>query len=399
MNRRNETAICTALEQFIQQTIPEYITDSGKMIIAENGISNLLWRMEDTYSEASCTVHGEDFQAYSPTVTVRLNDRHVDYACNCMESFGSPCRHVAALALSALSSIAVSHDTPTETTTIRPEWRQSFRNFFTSNSEPETGRHYFLFRFFPEPGRLSVEFYRARQNKTGLSTVRQAVTLEDILKNPDWCEYSPELPKILKQIAQYLDYYGHRVEIPDGLLSWFFWALRTEEYIFWEDTEKPCTIESSTMDLKLHPSLDEDGLRFDIMLQKEEKKPFSIQKDEDRPDQTVATFHGQIPLWVCWNQCFYPVQTCLNHDVIQSLVQASPIIPQEDISEFLDRVWTRLPSSELYEQEEFLKIMEPVFQPGSYNPKLFLDEEGSLLTLEIQNVYESIQNPTLYNEQ
>ena len=390
MNRRNETAICTALEHFIQQTIPEYITDSGKMIIAENGISNLLWRMEDTYSQASCTVHGEDFQAYSPTLTIRFNDKHVDYECNCMESFGSPCRHVAALALESLSSLAVSHNTPTETTTIRPEWRQSFRNFFTANSEPETGRPYFLFRFFPEPGRLSVEFYRARQNKTGLSTVRQAVTLEEILKNPDWCEYSPELPKILKQIAQYLDYYGHRVEIPDGLLSWFFWALRNEEYIFWEDTEKPCTIESSTMDLKLHPSLDEDGLRFDIMLQKEEKKPFSIQRDEDRPDQTVATFHGQIPLWVCWNQCFYPVQTCLNHDVIQSLVQASPIIPQEDISEFLDRVWTRLPSSELYEQEEFLKIMEPVFQPGSYNPKLFLDEEGSLLTLEIQNVYESI---------
>ena len=201
MNRHNETAICTALEHFIQQTIPEYITDSGKMIIAENGISNLLWRMEDTYSEASCTVHGEDFQAYSPSVTVRLNDKHVDYECNCMESFGSPCRHVAALALSALASLAVSHDAPTETTTIRPEWRQSFRNFFTTNSEPETGRHYFLFRFFPEPGRLSVEFYRARQNKTGLSTVRQAVTLEEILKNPDWCEYSPELPKILKQIA------------------------------------------------------------------------------------------------------------------------------------------------------------------------------------------------------
>lgn len=390
MSRRHESTLCSALEHFIQQTIPEYITDTGKMIVAENGISNLLWHMEDTYSQASCTVHGEDFQAYSPTITIRLSDKHVEYQCNCMESFGSPCRHVAALALSALSSIDVSQDTPSETTSIRPEWRQSFRNFFATSSEPETGRHYFLFRFFPEPGRLSVEFYRARQNKTGLSTVRQAVTLENILQNPDWCDYSPELPKVLKQIAEYLDYYGHRVEIPDGLLSWFFWALRNEEYIFWKDTEKPCTIESSTMDLKLRPSLDDDGLRFDIMLQKEEKKPFSIQWDEDRPDQTVATFHGQIPLWVCWNQCFYPVQTCLNHDVIQSLVQASPVIPQEDISEFLDRVWTRLPSSELYEQEEFLKIMEPVFQPGSYNPKLFLDEEGSLLTLEIQNIYESI---------
>lgn len=34
--------------------------------------------------------------------------------------------------------------------------------------------------------------------------------------------------------------------------------------------------------------------------------------------------------------------------------------------------------------------MEPIFQPASYDPKLFLDEEGSLLTLEVQNTYETI---------
>ncbi len=74
MSRRHESTLCSALEHFIQQTIPEYITDTGKMIVAENGISNLLWHMEDTYSQASCTVHGEDFQAYSPTITIRLSD-------------------------------------------------------------------------------------------------------------------------------------------------------------------------------------------------------------------------------------------------------------------------------------------------------------------------------------
>ena len=55
MSRRHESTLCSALEHFIQQTIPEYITDTGKMIVAENGISNLLWHMEDTYSQASCT--------------------------------------------------------------------------------------------------------------------------------------------------------------------------------------------------------------------------------------------------------------------------------------------------------------------------------------------------------
>ena len=65
------------------------------------------------------------------------------------------------------------------------------------------------------------------------------------------------------------------------------------------------------------------------------------------------------------------------------------MVPHDEISEFLDRVWTKLPASELYEPQQFLKIMEPVFQPATYNPKLFLDEEGSLLTLEIDNIYET----------
>jgi non-specific serine/threonine protein kinase len=39
--------------------------------------------------------------------------------------------------------------------------------------------------------------------------------------------------------------------------------------------------------------------------------------------------------------------------------------------------------------------MEPIFVPGTYNPKLFLDEEGSLLTLEIQNFYETIHGEFL----
>ncbi len=65
-------------------------------------------------------------------------------------------------------------------------------------------------------------------------------------------------------------------------------------------------------------------------------------------------------------------------------------MPQDSLSEFLDRVWTRLPSSELYEPEEFLHVMEPIFQPAKYDPKLFLGEEGSLLTLEIQNTYSTM---------
>ena len=75
---------------------------------------------------------------------------------------------------------------------------------------------------------------------------------------------------------------------------------------------------------------------------------------------------------------------------MKQLVADHPVVPQDNISEFLDRVWARLPASELYEPDEFLKIMGPIFQPATYDPKLFLDEEGSLLTLEVQNTYETV---------
>ena len=98
-----------------------------------------------------------------------------------------------------------------------------------------------------------------------------AVNARNILSNPR-TRLSAEIawfpglrPKrvrdLLDQIAQYLDYYGHRVEIPDGLLSWFFWAIRKEDYLYWRDTEIPCRIENSSMALKLSPSLEEDTKR------------------------------------------------------------------------------------------------------------------------------------------
>ena len=72
------------------------------------------------------------------------------------------------------------------------------------------------------------------------------MTLRQIIENPGWCEFSPELPQVCKQIGQHLDYYGHKVEIPDGLTSWFFWAMRKEYYKLWKDTDKPCRFENSS---------------------------------------------------------------------------------------------------------------------------------------------------------
>lgn len=385
MDIRQEQVVRSLLQDFVRDAIPEYIRDGGQDILNQGGVQKLSLKKEGHMWEINGSIQSDDFQIYGSTVTLNLADKRTDYLCNCSDSFSGICRHVAATALKMLSSLDITEGAE-EPAKPHPEWRQSFRSFFSNEFEPEAGKHYLIFRFYPEAGRLIVAFFRARQNKSGLSTVHNEITLEQIVNNPEWSELSPQLVHVARQVGQYVDYYGHRVEIPDGLISWFFWAIRHEYYLFWMDGETPCRIENTPMGLKLRPKFNDDGLTFDVMLYREGKPPFSILRSENE-----VTFHGQMPMWVCWNRSFYPVQTGLPPQLVQDLIKQCPTIPQEETSEFLDRVWTHIPASDLYEQEEFLELMEPVFQPASYNPKLFLDEEGSLLTLEVQNIYETLQ--------
>ncbi len=396
MNSREETHAKLMLQKFLDNSVPEYILDMAQFTLGESSIGKVNIDTVGENIKFDAAISGEDFQSYHPQISLNLGDKRIEHSCDCMESFSEPCKHIAALSKHLTQTLKSTEDNVTPPAPKPPsQWRQNFRSFYSGKLDPETSKHYFLFHFYPEMGRISVAFFRARQNKTGISTVRQDITVAQILANPDWCDQSPELPHILELISHHLDYQGHKIEIPDGLLSWFLWAVRNEYYLFYQDGESPFRIESKTMRLKLRPSMEEEGLKFDVFLQSEGKEPFSIIDEEedyyndDIPRQKVS-FHGQMPLWMCRHQTLYPVQTSLNHDIIHSLVVNPPLIPSSDIPEFLDRVWTRLPASELYEQDDFLRIMEPIFQPASYNPKLYLDEEGSLLTLEIQNIYETV---------
>ncbi len=388
MIHRDEVVARSALQAFLDGSTFEYIRESGHDIVKQKGVQRIDIGKESSIWSVSGVVQGEDFQNYSPSIKINIDDNTVHQECNCHEAATGVCRHVVALCLQLIDELEkddVQAEAETQTQKQRQDWRQSYRNFYSNSFEPEPGRHYLIFRFYPEPGRLIVELFRARQNKTGLSSVHQETTLEQVIENPQWCEQSPQLLKVAEQIGHYLDYYGHRIEIPEGLVSWFFWAIRREYYFFWRDTQIPCRIENNPLTIKLKPVLGENGLLFDVMLKRPGKDPFSISEEEDD-----ITFHGQMPLWVCLNQCFYPVQTSLSPTMVKNLVAAQPIVPQDNISEFLDRVYARLPSSELYEPDEFLQIMQPIFQPAVYDPKLYLDEEGSLLTLEVQNTYETI---------
>ncbi|MDD2967690.1 MAG: SNF2-related protein [Desulfovibrionaceae bacterium] len=390
MTRAEKNVVRELNQSFLNEVIPEYIRDMGHYILSEGGVQKINISQNGDQWHMQGVIQGDDFQVYNPVLLFNLLDRTTKQQCNCTDAFSGVCSHVAALALRIQDEFRnddVSAPEEPQPSPVR-DWKQSFRSFFSTDMEPEAGKHYMIFRFFPEPGRLSVEFYRGRQNKSGLSTVHTEVTLEQILRNPEWSEVSPQLPEVARQIGQYQDYYGHRVEIPAGLISWFFWAIRREYYLLWQESDNICHIESTPFALKLRPNLGDEGFSFDVLLKREGRPPVPIGK-LDRAD-TPVTFHGQMPLWVCHHHNFYPVQTALHPSLVHDLVGNPPIVPQAEISEFLDRVWTRLPSTELYEPQEFLRLMEPVFQPASYNPKLFLDEEGSLLTLEVENIYETM---------
>ncbi|WP_319584038.1 SNF2-related protein [uncultured Pseudodesulfovibrio sp.] len=379
MSSGEEQIVKSILQDFIGDSIPDYILESAHGIVADNGVSKLDLKKREQYWDIDGQVQGDDFQNYTSEIGLNLSDKTINYYCNCPDSFSGVCRHVAATAVKLLKSLDT--ESGGEMPTPRTDWRQTFRPFFATELEPESGRHYLIYRIYPELGRLQVAFFRARQNKSGISQVQNEVTLAQIVENQDWCDTSPALPGVAEQIGHYLDYWGHKVEIPAGLHSWFFRAVKNEYYLYLRETDQPVTIESKTMQLKLSPALSEDGLSFDILLAREDKMPFPITDEEE------IYFYGRLPLWVYYKNSFYPVQTGLDPKLVQGMVEQKPIVPHADVSEFLDRVWTQIPVSDLYGQEDFLERVGPIFQDADYDPKLYLDEEGSLLVLKIQNIY------------
>lgn len=389
MSRSEHSAAREMCQSFLRDSVPEYIRDAAGHIVSDGGIQKMNIQEGESW-HVQAVIQGDDLQVYNPSLDFSLTDGSMRHQCNCSDAFTGICRHVAALAMRLEEELRKEQGEAVDTAPPVLDWKQGFHSFFSTDAEPEAGRHYLIFRFEPEPDRLLVSFFRGRQNKSGLSNVHNEITLEQIIQNPDWCEFSPQLPLVARQIGQHLDYYGHRVEIPAGLTSWFFWAVRREFYLLWKDTDKPCRIESTPFALKLRPNLDDSGFRFDLLLKREGRRLLCIScPDGDTEETEPVTFHGQMPLWVCHQHSFYPVQTGLNPNLVHTLLYEQPIVPHDDLSEFLDRVWTKLPSSELFEPQAFLKMMEPTFQPATFNPKLFLDEEGSLLTLEIDNIYET----------
>ena len=197
MTNDEEQIVKSILQDFIDNSIPEHILEGANEIVASNGVMKMDLKKRDQYWDIDGQIQGDDFQNYTSEVGMNLNDKTINYYCNCPDSFSGVCRHVAATTVKLLKSLKTDSK---EVPVARTDWRQTFRPFFASELEPESGRHYIIYRIYPELGRLQVAFFRARQNKSGISQVQSEITLAQIVENPDWCDSSPALPGVSEQI-------------------------------------------------------------------------------------------------------------------------------------------------------------------------------------------------------
>ena len=191
MSRSEQSVVREMCQAFLHDSVPEYIRDAAYYILSDGGVQKINIQEGETW-DVQGVIQGEDLQVYTPSLSFTITDRSTRHQCNCSDAFTGVCRHVAALALRLIEELRKEQGDPEETPSPTTDWKQSFRNFFSTDMEPEPGRHYLIFRFAPEQGRLLVSFFRGRQNKSGLSSVHNEVTLEQIIQNPDWCEFSPQ---------------------------------------------------------------------------------------------------------------------------------------------------------------------------------------------------------------
>ena len=122
----NETKIRKILQHFVSGTIPEYILEMAQEAVPEESIIKTTVDANDSSWEVTALVQGEDFQNYSPKISIDLTEETIKADCNCQEFFTDACKHVAALASKFLANFNL--ETAQEVTANKQHnWRQTFR--------------------------------------------------------------------------------------------------------------------------------------------------------------------------------------------------------------------------------------------------------------------------------
>ncbi|MGL4722182.1 MAG: SNF2-related protein [Desulfovibrionaceae bacterium] len=384
---------------FIRDSVPEYF----KEILHTLTIQKISISETQHTILVQATVTDDDLQKYNIKEIINTREERLQHTCNCFEQGFSICIHVAAILLQVQSHFKkqLSGEIIDEKKTLeKPQrsWKELFFSTSRHDFEIEKGTFYVTPHLYPEHGGLSVGFFRTRQNKQGLSSIQTPITIRQILENSSWYSYTSQMPSVINQLCKLQEYDGHRVGIPEELISCFLWFLAHEPYVFFKDTDTLCHIEKHPSQLKIHAHLQNNTyVQLSIILKREFQENHILESDN-------SIFLGKFPLWLVIGSSFYPIVTTVPHHIFQNIVTENPQIPQAEVTEFLEKVWVHFPKNTLDNDVPFLDSIKELFQEATYTPKLYLAEEGTLLTLTIENVYSTqhgsftLQGPNPYME-
>ena len=107
MTNDEEQIVKSILQDFIDNSIPEHILEGANEIVASNGVMKMDLKKRDQYWDIDGQIQGDDFQNYTSEVGMNLNDKTINYYCNCPDSFSGVCRHVAATTVKLLDRKSV----------------------------------------------------------------------------------------------------------------------------------------------------------------------------------------------------------------------------------------------------------------------------------------------------
>lgn len=172
----DEASAKKLLHELVSSTIPEYIIEGSQYLLDSGGVQKISVKKGDGYWDISGTVQGEDFQIYSPKISLDFHENSTNFICNCPEAFSGACRHVGAAALKFIPSLEEDNATEAAPAKPRSDWRQNFRSSLqpSSNQRPVDTTFFTVFT----PNRADCRFRSSVRDRT----------------NPDCPQYIMKLP-------------------------------------------------------------------------------------------------------------------------------------------------------------------------------------------------------------
>lgn len=334
---------------------------------------------------STATVADEQLQMYTVSVDIDTFTEKVEHHCNCPTHTYGICVHVVAILYKIIESIEKELSGEEDYTLVqKKQWRTVFADLMEDTWEIEKGVFYVIPHLTIENKKLFLELFQARQNKNALSTIRTQLTIHQIIESIEqYYHYPSDMPELLQCLSMTSPAYSNKILIPDELISHTLWVLSKEPYVFWNTTEEPCIINTEYSSVMLCTSFAEETALLSLQLERVHAMPIQLTHEN-------TTLLGSFPMWVAVDNELYPIRVSgVSRSILENLIEYKTEITQEEIPLFLEHIWGKLPDSFICEKSTLLSHLEHLFRTASYTPKLYLEEEGSLLTITIENIYET----------